>query len=195
MVFASPQFEALGGLMRSYVDAFKLFPHVPQSILLKHGIGRLERGVYELDTSINYPFDKVLDALKEICALVGDKKIFEIGQEIIKNAVLPPGATDIVSAMKIFDAGYHLNHRRNGVPMFDVTKGTMLEGIGHYRCVSAEESRVVMELDVPFPCEFDRGIMQAWAQRFERSALVTHLEPKVCRNNGALKCRYEVTWK
>jgi hypothetical protein len=97
--------------------------------------------------------------------------------------------------MQIFDAGYHLNHLKDGVPMFDSATGTMLDGIGHYKCISTSKHRLVMEVDAPYNCDLDRGIMQGWARSFDRSALVTHMEPSVCRKNRSARCRYEVSWK
>jgi hypothetical protein len=97
--------------------------------------------------------------------------------------------------MASFDAGYHMNHRRNGVIMFDPVTRSMLEGIGHYRCVSIADGRIVMDVDVPYQCDYDRGIMQAWAARFERTAVMSHIEPSACRKTGAPRCRYELTWK
>lgn len=189
-------FESNGFLVQSYIDAFKLVPHIPKGIFAKHGIGRLSpSGEYTFDPSVPCPIDRVIAATNEIAEKVGSQKAFEMGLAIVKNATLPPGANDLVSALQVFDAGYHLNHYRNGQLMFDAKTGRMLEGIGHYKYVSREERRVLMEVDVPYHCDLDRGIMQAWAARFERSALVTHLEPEVCRKRGALKCRYEVTWK
>jgi hypothetical protein len=189
-------FEANGAIVKGYFDAFRLVPHVPQNIFAKHGVGRiLPSGEYEIDLTRYYPLDQVLNGLNEVVSIVSTRKAFEMGLEVVKNASVPPGATDIFSALKIFDAGYHLNHRRNGLPMFDPVTGKMLEGIGHYKYVSGADRSAIMEVDVAYPCDFDRGIMQAWAGRFQRGALVTHLEPDVCRKTGAPKCRYEITWK
>ena len=101
----------------------------------------------------------------------------------------------VKSAMAVFDTGYHMNHRRNGIVMFNPATRSMLEGIGHYRCASTADGRIVMDVDAPYHCDFDRGIMMAWALRFERTAVMTHIEPGVCRKTGALRCRYELTWK
>ena len=165
-------------------------------ILAKHGIGKLSpSGEFLFDPSLSYPLDRVIAALNELAAMAGPKKTFEMGLEVLKNATIVPGATDIFSALQIFDAGYHVNHRRNGTPMFDPQSGRMLEGIGHYKYVLGEDRRIVMEVDAPYHCDLDRGIMQAWACRFQRSAVVTHLDPAICRTTGAPKCRYEITWK
>lgn len=191
-----PVFEANGQVVRSYFDAFRLVPHVPRNIFAKRGIGRiLPSGEFELDTQRSYPLSLILDALSELTAIAGAKKTFEMGVEIVKNATVPPGANDIFSAMQIFDAGYHLNHRVGGTPMFDTHTGVMSEGIGHYRYVSGEGTSIWMDVDAPYPCDLDRGIMQAWACRFQKGAIVEHKEPTQCRKTGARACRYEIKWK
>lgn len=181
-------------ILQSYFDVFKTVQDAPRTIFLRHGLGTLKSGdEFELvDTA---PLAKLIQATNELVALVGPQKAFEMGLSIVEGASRPEGATDVVSAMQILDLGYHLNHFQNGVPMFDVATGTMTEGIGHYKFVSASKHRAVMEVDAPYHCDLDRGIIQGWAKKFERSALVTHIEPQVCRKNRSPRCRYEVSWK
>ena len=188
------KFAVPGTLLQSYLDAFKAVPEAPRAVFLKHGLGRVTAsGEFELPAA--GPLEAVLAALNELCTLVGPQKAFEIGALIVKYASIPPGVTDIAAAVRIFDAGYHLNTLEEGVPMYDPATGAMREGIGHYTCVSVSKHRAVLEVDVPFNCDYDRGILQTWVRRFERSALVTHLEPTVCRKTRAPRCRYEVSWK
>lgn len=195
-MFESARIEVHGAVVKAYFDAFKIVPRIPQEIFAKHGVGRLgPGGSFEIDFSAPFPFAAILAGAGELAQVVGPKKAFEVGLEVIKHAVIPPGATDIVSAMKLLDVGYHLNHLRGGAPMFDPKTGRMQEGIGHYRCAAVADKRITMEVDAPYPCDIDRGIMQAWAGRFQRGAVVTHVEPAVCRKTGAPRCRYEVTWK
>jgi len=181
-------------VLKAYLTAFKAVPDAPRSIFTRHGLGAMgTNGEFEIVDAA--PLDKVILATNELVALVGPRKAFEIGMNIVDHAVHPPGATDIISAMQIFDAGYHLNHLKDGVPMFDPATGTMVEGIGHYKCTYTSKHRLVMEVDVAYDCDLDRGIIQGWARQFERSALVTHIEPLVCRKNRSPRCRYEVSWK
>ncbi|WP_136928152.1 hypothetical protein [Polyangium fumosum] len=187
------KFSITGLTLRGHLDAFKAVD-APRTIYTRYGLGRVgPNGEFEFHETC--PIDKLVRAENELCALIGPQKAFEMGVAGMKYAESPPGVTDIVTAMQMFDAAYHINHLENGVPMFDPETGTMREGIGHYRCLSISRHRAVMEVDVPYPCDFDRGLMQSWARRFERTALVTHLEPSVCRKNGAPRCRYEVSWK
>ncbi|MDI1442748.1 hypothetical protein [Polyangium sp. 6x1] len=188
------KFAATRAILASYFDAFKAFPDAPQAVFTKYGLGRVgPSGEFEILPTC--PLDKVIAAMNEFFTVIGPQRAFEMGVQVVNYVAVPPGATDIVTAMQFFDAGYHLNHLEDGVPMFDSQTGTMREGIGHYKCVSSSRHRAVMVVDSPYNCDLDRGIIQTWARRFERTALVTHLEPTVCRKTRGPRCRYEVSWK
>jgi hypothetical protein len=181
-------------VLKGYFDAFKSVPDAPRTIFARHGLGQPnENGEFEIiDVA---PLDKVIQAMNDLIAIVGPQKAFEMGIKVVDHAVRPGTVTDIISAMKIFDAGYHINHLEDGVPMFDTQTGVMREGIGHYKCTATSKHRVIMEVDAPYNCDIDRGIMQGWARLYEPTALVTHLEASVCRKNRSPRCRYEVSWK
>ncbi|HVK68768.1 MAG TPA: hypothetical protein VM694_30125 [Polyangium sp.] len=187
-------FAVIGPILESYFEAFKAVPDAPRAVFTKYGLARVGPSG-EIEIPPASPLDKLIAALGELLMLVGPQRAFEMGIQVVNHAAIPPGATDIATAMQIFDAGYHLNHLENGVPMFDPQTGAMREGIGHYKCISVSRHRAVMEVNSPYNCDLDRGIMQAWARRFERTALVTHLEPSVCRKLRGPRCRYEVSWK
>lgn len=181
-------------ILNSYFDAFKTVPDAPRTIFVRHGLGKtLPNGDFDLLEVA--PLDKMIHAVNDLIAIVGPQKAFEIGLKIVDNAARPPGATDIVSALQVLDVGYHLNHLHDGVPMYDPETGIMLEGIGHYKCSNVSKHRVVVEADTPYHCDLDRGIIMGYARLYERSALVTHMEPSICRKSRSPRCRYEVSWK
>lgn len=188
------EFTVVGGILKAYAEAFKAVPGSPRSIFVKHGLGHLTPSG-ELEPTNMAPLDKVIAAMNELLSLLSPQKAFELGQMIVNHVAIPPGATDIITSLQILDAGYHLNHHKDGAPMFDPATGAMVEGIGHYKVVSVSNHRVVMEVDAPYNCDLDRGIMQGWVRRFERTALVTHLDTTICRKNRSPRCRYEVSWK
>ncbi len=93
------------------------------------------------------------------------------------------------------DIAYHLNHRKNGAPMFDPATGTMLDGIGHYKTEFLEkERRAIVVCEEPYPCEFDRGLVAALAARFEPMAKTAHDNDAPCRKKGESSCTYVVSW-
>ncbi len=143
-----------------------------------------------------YPLAPWLDALHDIAASVGPNKMYEIGRQVPKNAPFPATISDVRSALGSVDIAYHMNHRRDGQIMFEPATSTMLEGIGHYWAVAGEgKSRVVVECrEVPYPCEFDRGLLVVLATRFEPNATVKHTADSKCRRNGGDACKYLVSW-
>ena len=78
--------------------------------------------------------------------------------------------------------------------MFDGATGRKSTGIGNYASTEAGPRKVTLVCDNPYPCDFDRGIITAVAQRFERAARVTHDDHAACRKTGASSCTYHVTW-
>jgi hypothetical protein len=106
----------------------------------------------------------------------------------------PPTVKDVGEALKTLDVAYHMNHRKDGVPMFDASAGTMLEGIGHVGCRKLEANRAVMYLDDPYPCDFNMGLFSGLAERFNRRVKVRHDNPERCREHGHPGCAYTITW-
>ena len=82
--------------------------------------------------------------------------------------------------------------------MFDPSSGDMLEGIGHYGYEKAGETSAVMTCGNPYPCDFDRGIIDAMARAFKPAdslfIKVRHDDTQPCRKNGADACTYRVQW-
>jgi hypothetical protein len=71
----------------------------------------------------------------------------------------------------------------------------MLEGIGHYHFQHVTgQRRIVMRCDTPYPCAFDKGMIEAMARRFVPTAMLEHDTPSTCRSKGSTSCTYLVTW-
>jgi hypothetical protein len=46
----------------------------------------------------------------------------------------------------------------------------------------------------PYPCDLDRGIVEAMARRFEPAAMVFHDTKSLCRKAGGESCTFHVEW-
>jgi hypothetical protein len=182
--------------VQNIIDAFRLFPEAGLKPLVKRGMGSLNaQGKIVVVPSGWVSLANWLGALDEILQSVGPSKMYEIGKQIPKNAVFPPNIVDVVSALGSVDVAYHMNHRKNGVVMFDPATGAMLDGIGHYSPTLKPQARhALVECDNPYPCDLDRGVLVALALRFERNARIEHLEESRCRKHGATKCVYKISW-
>jgi hypothetical protein len=191
-----PGIEASGASIGAFVEAFKLFPSVIVRKLTRHGVGKaVGKQDIEVDPNAWYPQESWLAAWEEIAAEIGPRACHQIGRHLPKHAPFPPTVTDIYAGIASVDVAYHLNHRKRGKPMFDMSTGAKASGIGNYgfQPVSGER-KIVSVCDNPYPCDFDRGILSEIASKFERASRVTHNDQAPCRKNGADTCTYTITW-
>ena len=142
-----------------------------------------------------------LDVFATIAAEVGANTLFSIGTKIPENAKFPPDIKEIEQALASIDVAYHMNHKnRNGQILFDPNRTpAMLGGIGHYRYEQTDnERKATMVCENPYPCDFDRGIIEAMAKRFKPRdsviVLVNHDSTAPCRRKGSESCTYHVSW-
>jgi hypothetical protein len=191
-----PGIEVSGDCLGSMVDGFKKYPSVAAKYLTKHGLLKTVAGkTGEVDRSAWYPLESWLAAYEGIAKEVGPNSLYACGRSIPENAVFPPFVTDIYSGIASIEIAYHMNHRKNGTVMFNPETGQKLEGIGHYQSQPVEgERRIVCVCENPYPCDFDRGIVAAMANRFEASARTVHDNGAPCRKKGAESCTYAILW-
>jgi hypothetical protein len=190
-----PGIEVSGLGVIAIVEAFKLFPSIVLKRLVDEGIGTYRGGQIVVDSDRWYPLDNWLAAFGRIAESVGPRGLFKIGQHVQDVAVLPPSLTDIHTCVAGTNLAYHLNHRKNGTPMFDPATGEKLSGIGDYGYAPVPgERRIISKCDTPYPCEFDRGVLFGFALRFEKGVQIEHQEPGPCRRKSDDSCVYVITW-
>ncbi|MCY1074454.1 hypothetical protein [Archangium lansingense] len=188
--------EVKGQTVKAVVDGFNTFVVLGSAYLLDEGIGTPARnGLVNLELEGWYPQKSWLLCLQQIGKQLGDGLLMQSGMAVPRNVALPEGIHDIHSAIKAVDVSYHLNHRKNGRPMFDLETGRMQEGIGHYGYEPVPGQRKIICLcETPHPCAFDHGVLTAMAQRYEVHARVVHDEKQPCRKRRGDRCTYVITW-
>jgi hypothetical protein len=188
--------EVKGRAVKAVVDGFSNFAVLASAYLLDEGLGTpTPNGLASLEPEGWYSQRSWLLCFQQIGKQLGDGLLTQIGMAIPRNARLPDDIRDIHSALKALDVEYHLNHRKNGRPMFDLETGRMEEGIGHYGYEPVPRQRKIICLcETPYPCAFDHGVLTATAQRYESSARVVHDETKPCRKWRGDRCTYVITW-
>lgn len=139
-----------------------------------------------------YPLHQVLAILNRVGRELGQETLFRIGASVAEHAAFPASVDSIGKALRSLHIAYHMNHRKNGAPMFD--NGRCSEGIGCYVCSDETIGHFVVDSASLYPCSFDRGLVTAIARRFESRAEVWHLEGARCRRLGSLTCAYVITW-
>jgi hypothetical protein len=174
--------EVIGEVIAAFQSAFP-----PE--LIEIGMMTLrKRGIVDPQPGNYYPLQLFLNAMKDISDQFGSSMLFRIGEQIATNAVLPPGMDSIESALSAIDVAYHMNHRGGE--------------IGHYLYsdlgVHGGLRRAQMVCPNPYPCAFDRGVIEGFAARFKPEGtvdvIVNHDDSQPCRKEGSRTCTYAITW-
>jgi len=193
------KFQVLGSNLQATLGGFGSFTLIASKFLLEEGIGKGdETGMAHLEPDQWYPLDAWVRVFDRIHGEFGNFTLRQVGMHIPKNTKLPPQIKDIHTCMQFMDLSYHFNHGINGKHMFNLETGEMKEGIGHYRYISNPPAqgvqKISLEVDSPYPCPFDEGVVTAAAQLFKPNASVAH-DKASCRSRGGTNCTYHVTWK
>jgi hypothetical protein len=190
-----PNIEVNATTVSTIIAGLGYFTNISRRYLSQVGIGQVVNKRLILDMDGWYSQDAWLKAFENIARQIGDRVLFNIGLTSPERADFPPWVTDIVSAIQSIDIAYHLNHRKNGKPLYDLETRVMTEGIGHYGGEpSPLKNEIICLNNNPYPCAFDRGIIYAMATKFQPHARVFHDDSVECRKNGANSCVYHVYW-
>jgi hypothetical protein len=184
-----PEVEVNGQTVLAVVAGMKSATWVAERMLAAEGI--VEPKPHEW-----YSQQAWLNAFRAIGERVGDLTLRKIGNSIPENADWPPGVSDVPGALASIDIAYHLNHRLHGDVLMNLETGEMSEGIGHYGFTATDDHTGVMVCRNPYPCEFDRGIIEAAAIKFRPigSNIKVEHAPGPCRKRAAEACTYDIHW-
>jgi hypothetical protein len=186
----NPNVQVNGQTVLSFVEGLGAMKQLGLKILS-------ENGITEPASDKWYPQQSWLNAFRQISEKVGPRTLYIIGKSIPENAQFPPDIDNIEKALASIDVAYHMNHSLHGKPLFNQQTGNMQEGIGHYSFKKTGDNQAEIVCDNPYPCDFDKGIIDAMAHKFKpANAFVktTHEESEGCRKKGQNSCRYVVKW-
>jgi len=172
----SPTVQVNGETVLSVVEGLGAFKPTALQILADNGIKDPQPGQW-------YSQQAWLDAFKTISEKLGQVTLYSIGLKIPETAKFPPAIDSIEKALASIDVAYHMNHR--------------MGEIGNYKYEATGEKSARMVCTNPYPCDFDRGIIEAVAKRFRpKGALVRvkHDDSAPCRKQGAESCTYLIEW-
>jgi len=145
-----------------------------------------------------YQQQAFLDSLKQIGGSFRPITLTSIGRKIPELIRFPVGIQGTHQALLSLDIAYHLNHRKNGKVLYVPAEHKVLDGIGHYYYKHTGPASAVMVCTSPYPCDYDRGMIDATALRYRPDGVgdirVTHESPNHCRKNGDDFCTYRVEW-
>ncbi|NMO21654.1 hypothetical protein HPC49_48555 [Pyxidicoccus fallax] len=194
--FSFTGIQVKGASIYSVVAAINTFSVLVNDLMQAMNVQtRDASGALMIDTNAWYDLDHYMPVYKKIDTLLGGRGLEKVGSFIPKNAEFPPNIQDIHGALASIDVAFHMNHRKDGKPMFNPLTGEMTEGIGHYRYQPvAGKNEALLVCDNPCPCRFDQGLIKGMAQRFQPQATLTHVPDTGCRTKGDASCTYVVTW-
>lgn len=191
----NPDIEVRAEAINLFLAAFDVFPSLAQKYLISRGFAKLNRDGKLQPARAYIPLDPWLETFDAVLADIGPNALFKIGQRIIGNPHFPVSVPGLESALRTMDVAYHMSHRKGGAPMFEPQTTKMLEGIGHYVVRRAtKEKSISVECDTPYPCPLEHGMVTGVTGQVEPRAVVTHADPGRCRQKGADRCTYLVSW-
>ena len=168
----APSIEVRGGNILSMLAAMGRFRPVGEAILASHGMTAVEADGW-------YPLQAFVDSLENISSSIGPHTLFQIGRQIPEYIKLPPGVHSFEDVCAAFDRAFSLNHR-----------GGDAGGVGYD--LTGSRSAVIVTT-TPYPCDFDRGVIQGFFQRFLASRVTVTPDPnQPCKGAGGRSCTYLV---
>jgi hypothetical protein len=129
------------------------------------------RGIESAGSCLQTMVDAFGELRRAISRLFADEGIGQLGRDGVV-VIDPNGWYPIETELSVLKRMLDLNHRKNGLVMFDPATGVMLEGIGHFGYERTADRRVLVTAPGPFPCEFNRGIVAGLSARFQPKASV-----------------------
>jgi len=172
-----PGVEVIGRAVYTIVDAMGVTRGLALLILRQNGIDAPQPSEW-------YSQQDWLNAFRDLSAQLGSASLWKIGLKIPENAIFPQEIESLEGALRSIDVAYHMNHRGGE--------------IGHYTVQEFGPHSAVMVCNNPYPCDFDRGIIEAMANRFRPDPAgrvrVVHDDTQPCRKEGGESCTYLLSW-
>ncbi len=172
----SPHVEVKGEVVLSFVAVMGAFRRLADEILAKNGIVDPRPGKW-------YSQQAWLNSFKAITEEIGPKTLFVLARQIPLAAPIPPELDTLEKALFNLDRSYRETHRGGDV--------------GHYIFYKTGERCGRVETRNPYPCDFDRGLLDALAHRLEAGnpyVDIHHHDESPCKKQGAESCLYTVSW-
>lgn len=167
--------ETLGRTILSLLEAMGPFRRKGERILA-------DAGIQEVDPAAWYPLDTWVSVLRTIEKQIGPKTLERAGRKIAEHAEIPPGVDSFEKLLAGFGIAYGMNNRGPGA--------------GSISCRVLGDRHAQIQFNTPYPCEFERGVVQGFFSVFrDSSARLLEMEhTEECRDAGGASCSYALTW-
>lgn len=175
----APGVEVRGDVVLSFVDVMGAFKSLAEGILEDNGIKDPSPEGWYLQQAW-------LNSFKTITEQIGPNTLFQLARQIPLSAgasKLYGNIDTLETALFVLDEAYRSSHRGGEV--------------GHYIFVKTGERSGQMHTMNPYPCDFDRGLLDSLTRRFEPVNPyldVFHNDQAPCKKSGADSCTYTIAW-
>lgn len=171
-----PQAEVRGDVVSATINVMGAFKAIAEGILADHGIE---------DPGPNqwFPLQAWLSSFQTIATQVGPNTVYQIGRQIPRQGYYPPGIESIEDVLTALNQQYQLCHRGGQVGTYE------------FSFTGSRSGKLVC--NTPYPCDFDRGLIESLTQRFEPEDSfvdVQHDDSVPCKKLGADSCSYRISW-
>jgi len=143
-----------------------------------------EHGLDDPRTNTWYPLADVLNVFEELAAASEPFVISDMGTRVGDDAKFPPETDSLQKAFAHVDDFLRSGHRG--------------ESVGSYVFEKTGDNSATIICTTPYPCDFDRGFIEAVARRFRPKdswdATVVHEVSTSCRKHDGNCCTYIVQW-
>jgi len=174
--------EVKGQTVRLVVDGLDEHPETSASQ------GReflAENGIEDPNPEDWYSLRGLVRTLDAVESEYDEEVLTHLGSKIPESVEWPSDVTSATGGFETVDEAYQLNHRGGDIGYYEFAE------------VGDRERRVTCAN--PYPCPFDRGIIQgtlrAFGEEFSYTPMVFVRETSDhCRAEGGTKCTYRVSW-
>ena len=167
----NPNVQVVGGAVLAFVNALTN-KELGLKYLENHGIKDIQPDKF-------YSQQAYLNALQDLVKAIGVPSALEGVGEKIPDYLSSINAKDIFEMFETW-----INHYRAANPG---------DNESYFKVIEKGDKYLFVETNNPVACAFDRGLIRAFARRFQPSAKVTHHSEK-CRAKGDGTCTYHVFW-
>ncbi len=172
----APAVEVSGDIALILIDTLGAFRAIAQDILAGRGLSDPKPHRW-------YPLRGFLESIDAIATQVGPNTVTQIGRKIPEKGFYPPGVDTLDEVLPALDAAYKACHRGGDIGSYDFAFIGLASG--------------TMTCRTPYPCDFDRGLLESLAHRFEPPGSFVHVrhdDEAPCRNRGGLSCTFAIDW-
>lgn len=169
--------EVIGRSPLSYIDASE---SVGQMMGKQTRYKLAAYGLEDVRPDEWYSLKAPLAMLYDMREEYSEVTMWNMARNVPEHVEFPPEIDDVATALYAIDEAYHTSHRGGD--------------IGFYEFDLTDESEGTMVCENPYPCDFDRGLIEGVARKFANKPVQIDEIGDQCRSAGGRYCEYRISW-